>query len=434
MQDAIATPHGPNATSLPETDIASTPERVGYLKEVCGIDFGWGTTSIFQYVVESLHVYSGMTWGLSFITLTLVARALLLRVAYRGQEATAKMQEIQPILAPLREEYKEAAANGDKIKMQTIGSQIRSVSRESGVSMLAPFKPMLFQIPLSFAGYRLGYAMGNLPVPSLENETFLWMSNLALADPYAMPLFVASLTYLTLAKSMAIQKQSTGSSLEILKYILPVFSVFFISWQSGVAQLFFAIQALCSYGQIYLFMSGRSRAWLRLPPLRVKGPATMPTLSSLSSSSSSSSSSPQPPPQMTIAGMTFRSPQTPPGPPTIDATSRTVDSQTQPPSGSPSGTQQPSPSTIASENISMLDKFVDSAKARRDAFKGSYSKVTDTFQSNKAKQAKKNEEARRDQYEYKRRQDVEMERRFRNDQAQAQAQGKSGKQKEKGSR
>ena len=82
----------------------------------------------------------------------------------------------------------------------------------------------------------------------------------------------------------------------------------------------------------------------------------------------------------------------------------------------------------------MLDKFVDSAKARRDAFKGSYSKVTDTFQSNKAKQAKKNEEARRDQYEYKRRQDAEMERRFRNDQAQAQAQGKSGKQKEKGSR
>jgi len=54
IETAITTPHGPQAgiDKLAEVDIASIPERIGYLKEVCGMDFGWGTTSIFQWVLE----------------------------------------------------------------------------------------------------------------------------------------------------------------------------------------------------------------------------------------------------------------------------------------------------------------------------------------------------------------------------------------------
>ncbi len=386
FEDTITTPHGSNAaTDIAEADLASVPERVGYLKEVCGIDFGWGTTTIFQYLVENLHIHAGLTWSVSSIGLTLLARTVLLRQAVQAQAMAAKMHEIQPILGPLRDAYKEAVANQDKAKIQAVGNQIRTVSRESGISMFATFKPMLFQLPLSFAGYRLGYHMGQLPVPSLETESFLWMNNLALADPWMLPLFVSSLTYLTLRASMAATAhvpatEGVTTMRSVLQFVLPAVSLFFIHWQCALVQLFFATQAVFSYLQASVLMSGSGRKLFKLPPLPGK---------KLSPSSGSSSSPLQiQPTTQQISGMTIR----------------------------PSRHLQPPPEPApAQENISLIDQYIEKAKTRRDSWGESWTKTKNIALGKNEKKKKKIEAEKTDQYEYKRRQDEEMERSWRNE-------------------
>lgn len=392
FEESIATPHAANAaTDVAESDIASLPERVGYLKEVCDIDFGWGTTSIWQYLIENLHVHAGLTWGVSVVTLTLVARTLLVRGAIQQQEMSARMQEVQPILGPLRDSYKEAVANQDKVKIQAIGNQIRTVSRESGISMFATFKPILFQIPLSLAGYRLGYHMGHLPVPSLETENFLWITNLALADPWILPIFVSSLTYLTLRASTAATAHlpTTDGMATIrsaLQYVLPFLSLFFVHWQPAISQLFFATQALCSYLQASFLFSKSGRQLFKLPPLRSKH-LTLEQSSSLSSSAQPTASQPTPATQQ-ISGMNIRSSK-----------------HLQPP---PEPIQEP-------KNISLIDQYIEKARSRRDSWGQSWNTTKKVALGNTEKRMKKTEDAKRDQYEYKRRQDEEMERNWRNE-------------------
>jgi YidC/Oxa1 family membrane protein insertase len=340
------------------------------LKEVCGIDFGWGTTSMIQWVIEHVHIYSGMTWSVSFVVSCLVARALIFPSAVKGQATAAKLKAIQPVLGPLQKEYKEATKSGDKVQIQVLGSQIRAIMRDSDVSMLAAFKPMLFQLPLTFGLFKLGRAMSALPVPALENETFLWLSNVALVDPWILPGFCGALAYLTLAG--APQTTTTGTmaeAMKVLKYVLPPISVLFLHWQPGLVQIFLATQAAASFVQIKLFNNPRSRSWLNLPPQDApKQPE-------------SSKSSPVP---TVVSGMRLHSPSSTPIIPTTESKS----------------------------DVSIIDRVVDKVKQQKDSAASQLKSISgDRIKERQKARAQEN----LDKYEFKRRQDVEMERRWRND-------------------
>lgn len=399
FEEAIATPHGPLSTTDPITEnFASIAERSGYLKEVCGIDFGWGTTSLFQWIVEDFHMYTGLSWTLSFVVVGAVLRVLLFRTAVRAQEMQVKMREVEPILGPLRQEYKDAVANGDKIKIQTLGHQMRAVSRDSGLSVLAAFMPMLFQIPLSFAGFRLGHAMAALPVPALENETFLWLSNLALSDPYIIPLFCAGLGFLTIRlQSIATPANNPQSKtmMNFLMFVIPPTSFVFLHWQPGIVQVFFAIQTIFIAFQARIFNISLTRKWLGLPPL----PSNTTTRTQPTSLSN------QPSQSTNIAGMVIR-----PSP-----TSTKSLNQTTPPTPPP-----------AEQQISIIDKAVNALKSKTSAISSSISNVTKQVQSSDrgAKKVKAQESKRKETYEYKRRQDAQMEREWRNQNVRDQSKGK----------
>jgi YidC/Oxa1 family membrane protein insertase len=354
----------------PDVDIASIPERVGYLKEVCGVDFGWGTTSMIQWVVENLHIYSGMTWSLSIVVTCLVARVLIFPSAIKGQAAAAKLKAIQPVLGPLRTQYNEATKSGDKVQIQVLGSQIRGVMRDSDVSMLDAFKPVLFQLPLTFGLFKLGRAMSALPVPALENESFLWLYNVALVDPWLLPGFCGALAYITLAG--APQTGATGTMSEVakvLKYVLPPVSVLFLHWQPGLVQIFLATQAAASFVQVKLFNNPHSRAWFNLPPHDAPIPPKP--------------SSPSPAPNF-VKGMRL---------------------------SSPSSNSVILPKESKSD-VSVIDRVVDKVKQQKDSATSHWKSLSGD-RIKERQQAKAQENV--DKYEFKRRQDAEMERKWRND-------------------
>ncbi|RMD41149.1 hypothetical protein DV735_g3981, partial [Chaetothyriales sp. CBS 134920] len=346
--------------------LSSSAERIGYLKEVCGLDYGWGTSTLMQSLFEYCHIYSGLTWTASIIAVTLLVRIGLIKFTLDAQRLSSRMREIQPVLAPLRERYNAAAASGDRGEAIKVAQQIRAVSREANVGIWPILKPMVFQIPLSFGGFRCLRGAALVPVPALEAESFLHHSNMAMADPAILPAAGALLTFLAIRKSI---KTNPGNSQLVsmqflLKYILPGASLIFMHWQPAVVQVYFLTQTAFSCGQTYLLANDRFRTLIGLPAmLPVGGLNTRPKYSN-----------------------------------TIDTTAR------------PAATNTATADSSSSSNVSSIDKAVDKVKA-------SWASVIGTGKAGQAKRADKAREANAERFEYAKRQEIESEREYRNQNA-----------------
>ena len=374
LEQAISSPRG---AELPlESELIAIPERIGYLKEVCGLDYGWGPTAFMEWCFESFHIHTGLPWAASIISVALIMRLAIFRTVYKAQENSARLKQIAPVITPLREEYKAAVANQDKQQMVMIGQQIRAVSKEAGTSFFVGFKPLIYQIPLQIGGFRLLRAAGDLPVPAFENESFYWISSLAMSDPYILPLITAASSYF-MARSAGKLTPTTTSELQrsmmlTLKYVIPLFSFFFVRWQAAPCQLFFAASSLFTMAQTNALQNARVR--------RAIG------LTSLDSPASPLPGQPTTP-RGPAGGMRRKSDMV------IDVEPRV--------------TPQPE------QNISRIDKWVDSVKGAKDKMmKPANDKMSERIQMKK-KEAKMNQS---EQYEYQRRSDAMQERDYRNEQ------------------
>src|SRR5581483_2371770 len=65
------------AASDVTTPLEQIPERIGYLKEACGLDFGWGPSSMMEWILEHIHIWGGFSWTASIVLLGIGLRASL---------------------------------------------------------------------------------------------------------------------------------------------------------------------------------------------------------------------------------------------------------------------------------------------------------------------------------------------------------------------
>jgi len=389
LEDAITKPHG--ATSTPDVladnvDLASIPEKIGYLKSVCGLDYGWGPTSISQYIFEHLHITAGLSWSVSVVALALVIRLCILRGALKASDQGIKMRELQPVLQPLREQYKVALENQDKQTALQVGQQIRAISKEQGISMKTAFLPVLLQIPFQFGSYRFLRGAADLPVPAFESEHWLWTTDLTHGDPfYVVPLATATLAYLSMSKSMEMNASPMSPQfMQLFKTGLPALSFAFMIFQPGAVQLFFLTNGAFSLAQLYIIRNTTIRRLMRLRPLPPPRGQSTPKASG-------------------PAGMNIYKPD--------------------------SGTAKMD-EVVPSPNRSWIDKAVDQFKEKRDGVirtvkgkEGPFAKwASDKAERNKKDRMKQEYE----KYEYKRREDLRIEREYRNRGVTEAAMGKDG--------
>lgn len=283
-----------------------------------------------------------------------------------------KMREIQPFVTPLREEYRQAMLKQDKKEQMRIGAEMRQLQREGGVKMLDSVKPILIQIPLTFGGFRCLRNASELPVPSMESESFLWVDSLCGNDPYILPLLIGALTYRTMSKSMAqapMQGPASGLML-VFKYVLPVTSVIFCHYQFLAAQLWFL--AMTSASQIQLSLLGnqsfRNRFDLGpVPNNRQTSTAPQPATDAFGYQMPSE-----------VAGMRMR------------AKEEVVDVKARP---APAPVEEPK----EEQKISFLDKAMESAKAKALS---QTKDLRDYIATNRVDNTASSKQRHLDQYEY----------------------------------
>ena len=136
------------------------------------VDFGW------FYIITKplfllLHKLSG--WfgnvGLSILALTVLIRILLFPLANKSFKSMSKMKILTPKMTEIRERYKN-----DKLKMQ---QEIMSLYRTEKVNPLSGCLPILVQIPIFFALYKVLF----VTLETRHAPFYGWVKDLSAPDP-----------------------------------------------------------------------------------------------------------------------------------------------------------------------------------------------------------------------------------------------------------
>ncbi|WP_413943710.1 membrane protein insertase YidC [Bdellovibrio sp. HCB-162] len=193
------------------------------------------------YVMKACHSVVG-NWGLAIIMLTLLVRLCVLPFNIMSFKSMKAMQKVQPIIQSLREKYKD-----DPMRLN---QEMMAVMKQNGANPVGGCLPMLLQIPVFFALYRvIGSSI------ELYNSPFAgWIHDLSAHDPfYVLPILMAVF--------MFIQQKITPSTMDptqakIMAFLPVVFSLFMLQLPSGLT-LYMVVSTLFGIIQQYLIMRER---------------------------------------------------------------------------------------------------------------------------------------------------------------------------------
>ncbi len=175
----------PGATLSADTQFFAGPQEwevirsyqndLGIDRFLDSIDWGWFfflTKPIFA-VLHWLHgIIGNMGW--SIIALTFLIKALLLPLAYKSYVSMAKMRELQPQMAKLKED-----AGDDREKMQ---KGMMALYKENKVNPASGCLPILMQIPIFFSLYKVIFV-----TIELRHAPWIgWVNDLSAPDPSSL--------------------------------------------------------------------------------------------------------------------------------------------------------------------------------------------------------------------------------------------------------
>jgi len=200
------------------------------------LDWGilkWLVKPLFKFLYW-IYEHTG-SWVVAIFVLTLIVRIFMFPLGYKMTASMLKLQEVAPKLEKIKEKYKD-----DPIKMQ---EEMMKVYREVGFNPFSGCLPILLQIPIFFALYKVLIITVDLKVSS-----FLWVPSLADKDPfYILPLLMGL--------TMIIQQKLTPTPDQkqaLVGYVMAIaFTLIFINFPAGLV-LYWTLNNIFNIFQNYL--------------------------------------------------------------------------------------------------------------------------------------------------------------------------------------
>ena len=159
---------------------------------------GWSPVSVAQYILEVVHVGTGLPWWATIAATTVVVRLALTPVVVRLQANAIKINNLRPEIDPLLKKVQEARQTGNTALATTTSARMMALYQKHNCN---PIKMMLMpfiQIPIFITFFITLRRMTELPVAGMSNEGIFWFQNLTIPDPYyALPV-LASLSFMTI--------------------------------------------------------------------------------------------------------------------------------------------------------------------------------------------------------------------------------------------
>ena len=223
------------------------------------VDFGWFYV-ITKPLFQLLHWFSSIfgNVGLSILALTIVIRIILFPLANKSFKSMSKMKVLTPKIQEIRNRYKN-----DKLKMQ---QEIMQVYKNEKVNPLSGCLPILIQIPIFFALYKVLF----VTLETRHAPFYGWIKDLSAPDPttifnlfgllnFTPPSFLLiGIWPILMAVTMFLQTKLNPAppdplQAKIMTYLPVVFLFLFATFPAGLV-IYWTWNNVLSIGQQWIIM------------------------------------------------------------------------------------------------------------------------------------------------------------------------------------
>jgi YidC/Oxa1 family membrane protein insertase len=154
------------------TTIDAYGKDLGIKKFDLMIDWGWFyfiTKPLFR-LIDIIYHYVG-NFGLAILAVTVLIKLAFFPLANQSYRSMAKMKKIQPQIAALKDLYPDDRAKQQQAQMELF--------RKEGVNPVAGCLPMVIQIPVFFALYKVIF----ITIEMRQAPFYGWIKDLSAPDP-----------------------------------------------------------------------------------------------------------------------------------------------------------------------------------------------------------------------------------------------------------
>ncbi|WP_339048158.1 membrane protein insertase YidC [Candidatus Mesenet endosymbiont of Phosphuga atrata] len=202
------------------------------------VDFGvlyFITKPVFM-LLEYFHTVF-KNFGLAILLLTLLTKLTMLPLSSKSYTSTFKLKQLQPEMLRIKELYKN-----DKMKLN---KEMSSLLKKHNINPMSGFLPMLIQIPVFFALYKVLF----VTIEMRHAPFCLWIHDLSAPDPmniltlfglldYNPPISIGILPII-LGMTMIIQQKlsydnNSSENMQVTKFLPYIFTFLFASFPAGL--------------------------------------------------------------------------------------------------------------------------------------------------------------------------------------------------------
>lgn len=197
------------------------------------------TVDLGMFRVLAIPLMSALRWihdnvvsnyGWAIVLMTVGIKLVLLPLTHKSMVSMRKMQELNPKMQAIRQKYagklKDKSGKPNLEAQQKMNAEIMGLYKEEGVNPAGGCLPMLLQIPVFFAFYKLLYT-------SVELRHAAWIPGVEdLAAPEPVLAIIMGATQFLQQRMMP----STGNEMQrrIMMFMPVVFTILFLGFPSGL--------------------------------------------------------------------------------------------------------------------------------------------------------------------------------------------------------
>jgi len=200
------------------------------------VNYGWFTILVNPLLISLRWIYQYVhNYGMAIIILTLLLSILLFPLRLKSIVSMKKMGSLKPEQDAIKKKYERYKKTDPK--RAEMNQEIMALYKAHGVNPLGGCLPMILQMPLLFAFYRL--LMNSIELR--QAPFFGWIQDLSLKDPiYVLPIVMGISMFLQ-QKLAPMTPGGDETQAKMMKFLPLVFMVMFLNLSSGL-NLYF----LCS--------------------------------------------------------------------------------------------------------------------------------------------------------------------------------------------
>ena len=207
------------------------------------VDFGiWGFFAV--WILKGLQFFHTFVpnYGVSIILLTIVIRMITFPLQYKSFASMKKLQLVQPELTKIREKFKDDPARMQKESMELF--------KKSGANPIGGCLPLLLQMPVFFAFYKVLYNAVEL----VDAPFMFWLQDLSNKDPYyVLPVLMTGAMFLQ--QKITPNTVSDPTQKKVMMFMPLIFGVIMKDLPSGLSLYIFVSTLFGIIQQLVVFNS-----------------------------------------------------------------------------------------------------------------------------------------------------------------------------------